>query len=335
MSTRIGVLLAGFGGIGTQNHQTDMYLPAFLAHPDFEIVGAVDVAGSDGAAKAALEHGVRHLTDLTTALADPAVTLVSLAVPVEARAAALAQVIAAGKHVLADKPLTASLTEARNISRQASEQGVIVVPAHHLRLGGALRAVRGAVRAGRVGLPWNVQVDFYVAGGEPAPSGELLNLALYPVDIVLDLLGLPVRRVFARAGRQWGGAPQDLVTLMLDHARGVTSTIVCARIGALNGVPAGDVAMHRYRISGSHAVLAVDATKPGLTIRTSERTTTTWTGPGTVDSLLDVVRDGVRTGRAQLGPADAVAVARVIDAATRSLAAGAPIDISDENESEV
>jgi predicted dehydrogenase len=287
----ITVYLEGAAGIGAQDHQNAMYRPAFEAHPDFQLV--------DDLAKA---------------------EVVSVAVPLDERAEAVARLVRAGKHVLADEPMAATAAECETIARLAAEHGVLVVPAHHQRLGAALRSAATAVRGGRVGLPWNVQCDFLVAGGDPAPTGELVNLALYPVDAVHALLGLEVRRVHAI------GDP-DLVTLLLDHDHGVTSTILCGRTTGLADVRPAGLAVHRYRISGSHGVLAVDATKPGVRVRTAEKTTRVWTGPNTVDALLDVLSAGVRTGRAELGVADAVRAQRVVEAAARSLDSGQPITV--------
>jgi predicted dehydrogenase len=287
-------MLHGNGGIGTQDHQNSMYRPAFQAHPGFEIVD--DLARAD---------------------------VVSVAVPLAERFAAIGDAIRAGKHILADKPLAATLPEAESIARLAQEHNVVVMPAHHQRLGGALRAARAAVRGGRVGLPWNVQGDFLVAGGDPAPGGELLNLAPHPIDVVRALLGCEVLRVHAVGDDQ-------LVTLMLDHEHGVTSTIHCGRIAALGDVPPAGLAVHRYRISGSHGVLAVDATKPALRVRDAAGPTRAWTGPGTVDALLDVLATAIRTGRSELTVADAVAAARVTGAAQQSIDTGAPVEIGGE-----
>jgi predicted dehydrogenase len=285
----IGVLLEGYGGIGTQDHQSAMYRPAFLAHPDFEVVD--DLSRAD---------------------------VVSVAAPLAERFAAVGRAIRAGKHVLADKPLAATLAECEEIARLAQQHGVVVVPAHHQRLGGALRAARAAVRGGRVGLPWNVQCDFLVAGGDPAPGGELVNLAPHPVDAVRALLGCEVVRVHAVGDH-------SLVTLMLAHEHGVTSTILCGRTAPLGDVPPAGLAVHRYRISGSHGVLAVDATKPALRVRTKDGPARVPTGPDTIDALLDVLATAVRTGRAELGVADAVAAQRVIEAAQRSIDTGTPV----------
>jgi predicted dehydrogenase len=324
---RIGVLLAGFGGIGTQDHQNAMYLPAFRTRSDFAIVGVCDVPGADGARKAAHQHDLRYFDDLDVALADPSVSVVSVAAPLEHRAGVVTRAVRAGKHVLADKPLAATLAEVDQVSQAAADAGVVVVPAHHQRFQRALRATRAAVRAGRVGLPWNVQADFLVAGGDPAPAGELVNFALYPVDVIHSFLGLAVRRVHAIGASHWHQSPNDLVTLMLDHEHGVTSTVVCGRMTGLRDLAPGALAVHRYRISGSHGVLAVDAARPALNVRTASTATTAWTGPGTLDALLDALAAGVRTGRTELGPADARHAQLVVDAARRSIDSGRPVDL--------
>ncbi len=326
-STRIGVLLAGFGGLGSQDHQSAMYLPAFLRHRRFDVIGAVDVPGGDGAEKAAREYGLPHLSDLDAGLADPSVAVVSVAAPLEQRAEIVARAVRAGKHVLADKPLAATLSDAEQIERLAAEHGVAVVPAHHQRLHGILRSAQAAVRSGRVGLPWNVQADFLVAGGDPAPTGELVNLALYPIDVVHGMLGLEVRRVYARSGQYWHGGSGDFVALLLDHDHGVTSTIACGRTDPVQDIRPAALAVHRYRISGSHGVLLSDATKPALSVRSTNRHDVAWTGPDTVDALLDVLATAVSTGAAELSAADAVHVQRVVEAAQQSLDSGRPVEL--------
>jgi predicted dehydrogenase len=275
----IPVFLLGDEGIGTQHHQSAMYRPAFARHPAFEIVDDLEKA-----------------------------SWVSVAVPLASRFDTIAELVRAGKHVLADKPLAADLAALEALAQLAAEHQVRVVPAHHQRFGRALRSATAAVRGGRVGLPWNVQCDFIVAGGDPAPTGELVNLALYPIDTVLTLLGLEVVRVHAV-----GGA--DRVTLLLDHEHGVTSTIVCGRLAELGDVPPSGLAVHRYRISGSHGVLAVDALKPHLTVRTGAGRALAWTGGTTVDALLDAVAAGGPVP----GIADAIRVQRVIEAAQAAL----------------
>ena len=165
--------------------------------------------------------------------------------------------------MLADKPFTPTLAEAERVAADARRAGAHVVVAHHHRFHPMIVAGAGALRGGRVGLPWNVQVDFVVAGGNPCPD-ELLNFGCYPVDAVAALTGLPVHRVHATGAG-------ELTVLALDHEHGLTSTIVVGRTAPRAGTEAGRLAHHRYRVSGSHGVLVLDATKPSVTVTTAAR----------------------------------------------------------------
>jgi predicted dehydrogenase len=312
----IRVLLAGFGGLGAgQDHQRAMYLPAFQAHPGFAVAGVVGAGG---------EPGLPSYPDLPAALAECDAEVVSVCLPPESRAEAIVAALRAGRHVLADKPMALTEGESAAIATAAEESGTVCMPAHHQRFAPAVRSARTAVAAGRVGLPWNIQADFLVAGGDPCPLGETANLGVYPVDVVLALTGQPVRRVHARSDR-------GLTLLLLDHDHGLTSTIAVGRVQAAAGVPAGGLVLHRYRISGSNGVMNVDAAKPAATVRTATGVRAAWTGPGTVDRMLTELHAAVTGGRrAEVGPADALAAIRVVEAAVRSIATGVPVDLSQE-----
>jgi hypothetical protein len=172
----------------------------------------------------------------------------------------------------------------------------------HAALPPALAAARTALRDGRIGLPWNVQADLVVP--DPAPSLDDLGLRL--VDQVHALVGLPVQRVFATppTSHAW--------VLCLDHTRGLTSTLAVGFVGV-------DVAtLHRFRVSGSHGTLLVDATGPGVQVHTGGSISRTWAGAGTHSM------DGVRT--------DAGAAQRVVDAAHRSAVSGSTEPIVIEHE---
>jgi predicted dehydrogenase len=319
------VLLAGFGGLGNgQDHQRAMYLPAFQAHPGFTVTGVVGMGGAGSDPGLPSNPGLPSYADLASALAADDAEVVSVCLPPAERAAAIIAALDAGRHVLADKPLALTVEEGEAIAAAAAEAGTVCMPAHHLRFSPAVRAARGAVAAGRVGLPWNVQADFLVAGGDPCPLGELVNFGVYPVDIVLALTGLPVRRVHARE------AGPGVTLLLLDHDRGLTSAISVGRIAATTKPPGG-IETHRYRISGSNGVLDVDATKPAATVRTAEGTRNAWHGPGTVAAMVAELYAAVEGGRpAEVGPADALAVVRVVEAARRSLGTGRPVELNQE-----
>jgi predicted dehydrogenase len=280
-----------------------MYLPGLRDHPGFTVVEAPG-------------------DDLTAAIAATGAQVVCVCAPPGERADRIVEALRAGCHVLADKPMTLSLPDAERVAAVAGETGLVCVPAHHHRFGAAVQAARGALASGRVGLPWNVQADFLVDGGDPCPDGELVNFGLYPVDVVLALTGQAVRRVHALSGREAGRS----AVLLLDHEHGLTSTITVGRLPGTAGAPG--MALHRYRVSGSGGVMDVDAARPGATVRTATGTRAAWHGPGTVGRMLSALHAAIVTGRpAEIGPGDAVAALRVTDAAARSLTLGTPVSL--------
>lgn len=187
----------------------------------------------------------------------------------------------------------------------------------------AVRSARAAVASGRLGLPWNIQADVVLAGPE---SSALLALTAEPLDVVTTLLGLPIRRVMARAQGPTDAPHQ--ITVLADHDKGATSTVVISCSAALAGIPPGEAARHRYRLSGSHGVLLVDATKPRLTVRTDHSTGSHWSAPGAVDAYVDAIAaelDGA-TGVAPQ-PAEAWTLAPVLRAVRESLRQGVPVPL--------
>ncbi|MEU5876423.1 Gfo/Idh/MocA family oxidoreductase [Spirillospora sp. NPDC047279] len=302
------VLPWGSGGLGSQDHQRDMYLPAFREHPGFRVVEPADAADAPEAG------------GLGDAIAETGAQVVCVCAPADERADRIVEALQAGCHVLADKPMALELRDAERVAAVAAETGRVCMPAHHHRFGAAVQAARGALAGGRVGLPWNVQADFLVDGGDPCPQGELVNFGLYPVDVVSSLTGQAVRRVHALAGRE----PGRSAVLLLDHEHGLTSTITVGRLHGTAGAPG--MALHRYRVSGSGGVMDVDANRPGATVRTAAGTRTAWHAPGTVARMLTALHTAIVTGRPpEAGPADALAALRVTAAAARSLALGAPV----------
>ncbi len=113
--------------------------------------------------------------------------------------------LAAGKHVLVEKPMATSLEEAAQLLELGQRSPGLLVCAPHILLSPTFRAVHAAVRDGLVGDlltararygwsgPWWNEW-FYEPGG-----GSLFDLGVYNVTSLCALFG-PARRVTAMAG---------------------------------------------------------------------------------------------------------------------------------------
>lgn len=145
MSDRVRVGVVGLGMWG-RNHP--------LVYGDYDRCNLVVVCDLDeDRAKAAAEI---YRCDWTTDVAELAsgdLDAVSVATPDFAHYAPVSALIAGGKHVLVEKPLTTSLDEAMALTQAANNAGIINMVDFHLRWNPQWMAVKEAVENGDIGTP--------------------------------------------------------------------------------------------------------------------------------------------------------------------------------------
>lgn len=162
---------------------------------------ATVVSNSDARARSfAAAQGIpAATTDLNAALSDQGIDAVYISSTNEKHFAQAMAAIAAGKHVLCEKPLGMMLDEAAEMVRAAEAAGLVFATNHHLRCSGSHRAVRELICGGRVGrilslrlfhavhLPENLRgwrINDSGAGG-----GVIPDITVHDADVARFLLG--------------------------------------------------------------------------------------------------------------------------------------------------
>jgi myo-inositol 2-dehydrogenase / D-chiro-inositol 1-dehydrogenase len=144
--SRVGLALVGAGDIARRGH-----LPAIAANADAELVAVVE-PDPERLASVAVPPGAVRAADLAAALELPGVDAVVVATPPAATAAVVSEALAAGKYVLAEKPLAPSLAEACRVAaapHYAERLQIGLTYRHHP----AVERLRELVAAGAFGLP--------------------------------------------------------------------------------------------------------------------------------------------------------------------------------------
>lgn len=119
----------------------DQHIPAISASPDWELAAAVS--------RNATVDGVENFPTLEAMLAArPDIPVVSLCMPPAARFAPAAAAIAAGRHVMLEKPPGATLSECHELARLAAAAGVSLYATWHSRAAAQVQAAK-AWLAGR------------------------------------------------------------------------------------------------------------------------------------------------------------------------------------------
>lgn len=224
---RIG--LVGYGGGGRWFHA-----PYIDAAEGVELVGVVTRSRERIAELHAERPGMPTYASLTDLLA-AGVDAVAITTPPRTRYDLVREAIAAGVHVVADKPFAPSAAVAAELGALADAAGVRLSVFHQRRRDADLQTLKGVLDAGELGRIWrfNSVFDLDEPGTmEAGPHGGLLrDLGSHLVDQACWLFG-PVLRVSAHV--DWVDLPEGRTdggfVLRLDHAGGVASFLSASKL---------------------------------------------------------------------------------------------------------
>jgi predicted dehydrogenase len=186
---------------GCGQHARAWHLKEYAALPDVEIAAVVD-ADPDRARAAAEEFGAgRWFTDHREALEQARPDLVSIVTPPAFHHRQALDAFAAGAHVLCEKPLALSATEAREMTAAAAGAGRFLsmgLQYRHLR---ATEHLRRFLVEGRLGEVFFTRVwcghQMQIPGGghfhrsAQAGGGVVMATAVHFLDCALWVLGSP------------------------------------------------------------------------------------------------------------------------------------------------
>ncbi len=146
MTEALGVVVVG-AGFGTRVH-----VPAARAAGlDVRAVVGRDV---ERAARRAERAGVeRAYGSVTEAVHDTGAEIVIVATPPDSHAELAAEAIAAGRHVLVEKPFTTTVDDARRLVELADRAGVVALVGHEFRFAPPRATLRDALQRGLIGEP--------------------------------------------------------------------------------------------------------------------------------------------------------------------------------------
>ena len=201
-----------WGLIGASTIAAQHMIAAFRANGDNVV--AVMSADADRAATYARNHSIaRGVSSLGDLVHSKDINAVYISTTNELHRQQVFAAAAAGKHVLCEKPLALSLEDARAMVAMCRERGVVMGTNHHLRNAATHRAMREAIKAGRIGrplfsrvfhavyLPPHLQgwrIDRPEAGG-----GVVLDITVHDADtlrFVLDDEPVAVTAMTSRSG---------------------------------------------------------------------------------------------------------------------------------------
>jgi len=242
MNKPLRVAIIGCGGITLQNH-----LPGLAMCPDTRVTALCD---SDPAVleRARAQSGATVIsTRFEEVIERDDLDAVVIATPNHTHARIALAAIDQGKHVLCEKPLALTATDAFAMAQAAQKAGVRHMTAFTYRFVPAMRYLHDLVRQGDLGQPYHYRsCRLQDWGTRPlgwrqiralAGTGELGDMLSHRIDFAHLLVG-PMRRLVAqlkRVHKVRGGAPSDLddwVALLADFQNGATGVLESSKLAS-------------------------------------------------------------------------------------------------------
>lgn len=191
--TPIHTALLSFGMSGKVFHA-----PFIKAHPGFQLAGAWERSKH---AIADAYPGARSYASLEELLADDTVELVVVNTPNYTHYDYAKKALLAGKHIVVEKPFTATVEEGEELIRIAKEQNRIISVYQNRRYDSDFKAVEQVVRQGWLGRiveaelhydRYRVELSPKLHKENPGPgAGALYDLGPHLIDQALQLFGRP------------------------------------------------------------------------------------------------------------------------------------------------
>lgn len=137
----------------------------------------------------------------------------------------------AGKHVLVEKPFTLNKPQAEALREAAKSRGLLVTEAMWTRYLPHMVRIREIIASGGIGEIRTIFADHtQLFNGDPTHrinalelgGGALLDLGIYPISLIWDLLGAPT--TVQAAGRLGSTGADTEVAVVMTHTSGAVST---------------------------------------------------------------------------------------------------------------
>lgn len=214
--TPVPVAVIGVGHLGY--HHARVYAQM----PEADLVAVVDIDAAR-AAKVAAEFGCAAHESLAPVLEQ--VEAVSVVVPTAVHAAVGEPCLRAGKHVLLEKPISATLEEADALIAAADATGKILQIGHLERFNGAVQKLREVLTQ-----PLFIEAHRLAPFNPRGTDVDVVrDLMIHDLDIVLSLIDAPLVSLEA-VGIPILTSSEDVANARLRFANGCIANLTASRV---------------------------------------------------------------------------------------------------------
>jgi len=229
------------GVIGT-GHLGSLHAKMYADIADAAFIGVFDT-DPEKRKSVASKYGVKAFETVSDLLS--AVDAVSIATVTTTHHAVAMEALAAGRHVLIEKPITSTLAEADELIALAKQKGVLIQVGHIERFNPAIISLESYQLK-----PMFIE-SHRLAQFNPRRTdvAVVLDLMIHDIDIILSLVNSPVKQIDANGVAVVSDTP-DIANARLQFENGCVANVTASRISRTK--------MRKMRMFQGNAYIAID-----------------------------------------------------------------------------
>ncbi len=228
---KINLAIVGYGGMGSWHQQ-------YAVNSDtVNLLGVYDIRKERN--EVAESRGFHAYSSFEELLADPAVDMVTVAVPNDAHEEVCIRALEAGKHVLCEKPVTLDCASLDRMYAAAKKAGRLFSVHQNRRWDADYLIIKGLVESGEIGEP--IRIESRVQGSNGIPGdwrgikkhggGMLFDWGVHLIDQILQIYTAPVVSIDCRFDHITNDEVDDGFRLDMTFADGKTGYV---EVGTFN-----------------------------------------------------------------------------------------------------
>ncbi|MGD9782169.1 MAG: Gfo/Idh/MocA family protein [Kiritimatiellia bacterium] len=272
---KIGVIGYGYWGPNLVRNFSECGVAEVRAVSDLRPERLKPVAARYPAVKTTANH--REL------LEDPGIDAVAIATPVSTHYELALQALQAGKHVLVEKPFTATVEQGQRLIEEAERRKLTLMVDHTFLFTPAVRKIKELVDAGELGQLYYYDSVRVNLGLFQHDVNVLWDLAVHDLSIMDFILGASPQAVSATGMAHVSGQPEDMAFLTCYFANNV---IAHFHVNWL-----APVKIRRTLIGGDRKMIVFDDLEPSEKIKVYDKGITVNEPEGVYQMMV-----GYRTG---------------------------------------
>lgn len=226
-----GVVIVGFGGMGTQHSEM------MASVTGLTLLGTFDIKAERQAA--AVKKGLKAYPSLASVLADPAVTIVLIATPNHVHKDIAIQAMRAGKHVICEKPVCLNSIELAEILAVAAETGKVFQVHQNRRWDEDFLVVKKIYDEKLIGEVFHIETRVQGSRGIPGDwrrlatqgGGMMLDWGVHLLDRICIMIHGRITQVFCKLNFPTGEEVDEGFHVFLTFEHGKT---VMVEVGTRN-----------------------------------------------------------------------------------------------------